>query len=390
MKEISEIEEENVYDGAEPRITKPFDPSKIKLDIATVNLLALINELENDEINLSPDFQRATDVWDSKEKSRLIESILLGLPLPSFYFNEDEGGNTRSVIDGVQRLCAIRDFVLGKEENGERTYLKLEGLQFLKQYEGLTFADLTRPDVRRIHSMKITTNTLGYETPSEVKLIIFQRVNSAGIPLTQQEMRHAINQGIPADFIRELSENPSFLRATANKIKTKRMLDRDFINRYIAFYCAFDDYDGNLDNFMNEQMKAIKLYSEEKKKEIVETFEKAMDTCYAIFGEKAFRKINKNGDYSKISKSLFDSLGVCIAWLSDEERLELEHRKEDVRASLANLFKDDEFGNRLSNGTGQIKNVKYRFNKIQEMLYQILDKPMPISDVSNTLFDSNM
>ena len=390
MKEISEIEEENVYDGAEPRITKPFDPSKIKLDIATVNLLALINELENDEINLSPDFQRATDVWDSKEKSRLIESILLGLPLPSFYFNEDEGGNTRSVIDGVQRLCAIRDFVLGKEENGERTYLKLEGLQFLKQYEGLTFADLTRPDVRRIHSMKITTNTLGYETPSEVKLIIFQSVNSAGIPLTQQEMRHAINQGIPADFIRELSENPSFLRATANKIKTKRMLDRDFINRYIAFYCAFDDYDGNLDNFMNEQMKAIKLYSEEKKKEIVETFEKAMDTCYAIFGEKAFRKINKNGDYSKISKSLFDSLGVCIAWLSDEERLELEHRKEDVRASLANLFKDDEFGNRLSNGTGQIKNVKYRFNKIQEMLYQILDKPMPISDVSNTLFDSNM
>ncbi len=390
MKEFSEIEEENVYDGAEPRITKPFDPSKIKLDIATVNLLALINELENDEINLSPDFQRATDVWDSKEKSRLIESILLGLPLPSFYFNEDEGGNTRSVIDGVQRLCAIRDFVLGKEENGERTYLKLEGLQFLKQYEGLTFADLTRPDVRRIHSMKITTNTLGYETPSEVKLIIFQRVNSAGIPLTQQEMRHAINQGIPADFIRELSENPSFLRATANKIKTKRMLDRDFINRYIAFYCAFDDYDGNLDNFMNEQMKAIKLYSEEKKKEIVETFEKAMDTCYAIFGEKAFRKINKNGDYSKISKSLFDSLGVCIAWLSDEERLELEHRKENVRASLANLFKDDEFGNRLSNGTGQIKNVKYRFNKIQEMLYQILDKPMPISDVSNTLFDSNM
>lgn len=390
MKENSDIEEENVYDGVEPRITKPFNPSKIKLDIATVNLLALINELENDEINLSPDIQRATDVWDSKEKSRLIESILLGLPLPSFYFNEDEGGNTRSVIDGVQRLCAIRDFVLGKEENGQRTYLKLEGLQFLKQYEGLTFADLTRPDVRRIHSMKITTNTLGYETPSEVKLIIFQRVNSAGIPLTQQEMRHAINQGVPADFIRELSENSSFLRATANKINTKRMLDRDFINRYIAFYCAFDDYDGNLDNFLNEQMKAIKLYSEEKKKEIVKTFEKAMDTCYAIFGEKAFRKINKNGDYSKISKSLFDSLGVCIAWLSDEERSELEYRKEEVQSSLANLFKDDEFGNRLSNGTGQIKNVKYRFKKIQEMLYQILDKPMPISDMSNTLFDSNV
>lgn len=69
MKEISEIDNEKVYDdGFEPNITKPFDPSKIKLDISTVNLLSLINELENDEINLTPDFQRATDVWDSKER----------------------------------------------------------------------------------------------------------------------------------------------------------------------------------------------------------------------------------------------------------------------------------------------------------------------------------
>lgn len=381
-----DVEEEKLYIGEETNITKPFDPSKIELKIETVNLLSLIDELENEEINLSPDFQRATDVWDDTKKSRLIESILLGLPLPSFYFNEDEGGMTRSVIDGVQRLCAIRDFILGKEVDGIFRFLVLENLQFLKQYEGKKFSDLTRPDIRRIHSMRVTTNTLGYQTPSEVKLIIFQRVNSAGVPLTEQEMRHALNQGIPADFIRALSENKSFLRATSNKIKPKRMLDRDFINRFVAFFCGYNDYDGNLDNFLNEQMKAIKLYSEERKAEITTAFERAMDVCFIIFGDKAFRKINKNGDYSKISKSLFDSLGVCIAWLSDEEQEELIQKKAFVQASLSELFKDEEFGNRLSNGTGQIKNVRYRFNKIQEMLYRILNKPIQINKNDISLF----
>ena len=373
MKKISEVENEKVYeDGFEPNITKPFDPSKIKLDISTVNLLSLINELENDEINLSPDFQRATDVWDTKEKSRLIESILLGLPLPSFYFNEDEGGNTRSVIDGVQRLCAIRDFVLGKEQNGKRTYLKLEGLQFLKQYEGLTFTDLTRPDVRRIHNMKITTNTLGYETPSEVKLIIFQRVNSAGIPLTHQEMRHALNQGLPAEYIKRLSESEAFLRATNRKINRKRMQDRDFVNRFIAFYCGYNDYDGNLDIFLNDQMGALNKYSTQRLNEISLAFEKAMDTCYLIFGDGAFRKVNRKGKYSKISKSLFDSLSVNIAWLSDTQRDQLICKKDQVQQALRDLFQNKEFENRLSNGTGKLPNVRYRFEQIDNMLKNVL------------------
>ncbi|MCM1451802.1 MAG: DUF262 domain-containing protein [Clostridium sp.] len=371
---MSEIDDEVIYeDGFEPSITKPFDPSKIKLDISTVNLLSLINELENEEINLSPDFQRATDVWDSTKKSRLIESILLGLPLPSFYFNEDEGGNTRSVIDGVQRLCAIRDFVLGKDVDGKRVFLKLKNLQFLKQYEGMTFGDLSRPDIRRIHSLKITTNTLGYQTPSEVKLVIFQRVNSAGEPLTDQEMRHALNQGLPANFIKKLSESEAFIRATSRKINSRRMLDRDFVNRFIAFFCGYEHYDGNLDIFLNDQMGALKGYSDRKLNFIAVAFEKAMDTCYEIFGDWSFRKINKNGKYSKISKSLFDSLSVNIAWLTDDQRSELICKKDKVQQALQKLFQNEEFGYRLSSGTGKLSNVKYRFGQIDAMLKNVLN-----------------
>ena len=109
-----EIEDVNGVDNNN-EITNPFNPNEIDVDIATVNLGSLIEQLENEEIDLKPDFQRAADVWDATKKSRLIESVLLGLPLPSFYFSEDAVTKKLIVIDGLQRLCAFTDFILKKE-----------------------------------------------------------------------------------------------------------------------------------------------------------------------------------------------------------------------------------------------------------------------------------
>ncbi len=94
----------------------------------------------------------------------------------------------------------------------------------------------------------------------------------------------------------------------------------------------------------------------------------------AIFGDSAFRKINKNGELSKISKSLFDSLSVCMAWLTDNERSVLIDRKRRVKKSLSVLFQNEDFARRLSNGTGKIPNVRYRFEEIGQMLERILDE----------------
>lgn len=110
-----EIEDLNGNESSEV-ITKPFNPNDIDVDISTVNLGSLIEQLENDEIDLQPDFQRAADVWNNVKKSRLIESILLGLPLPSFYFSEDPRSQKLSIIDGLQRICAIRDFILKEND----------------------------------------------------------------------------------------------------------------------------------------------------------------------------------------------------------------------------------------------------------------------------------
>lgn len=369
IQDNQEVEVENLNGGkSTEEITKPFNPNEIDVDISTVNLGSLIDQLENDEIDLQPDFQRVTDVWDNVKKSRLIESILLGLPLPSFYFSEDPVSQKLSIIDGLQRICAIRDFVLEKENP-----LKLEGLQFLKNFDGFTFSQLARPEVKRIKSLKITMNTLRKGTPLDVKYIIFQRVNTAGVPLTPQEMRHALNQGPAAIFIKELADMESFKKATNYSVESKRMQDRDFVNRFIAFYIGYQDYMGDLDMFLNDKMGELNKMTSEQRDDIRVSFDKAMKCCYEIFKKDTFRKRYKQEDRRKpISKSVYDALSVNIAWLSDEERKLLLKNTEAFKAGMIRLFNDERFNFSISTGTGQKYNVDLRFTMVKSLIKEII------------------
>lgn len=363
------VEVENLNGGkSTEEIIKPFNPNEIDVDISTVNLGSLIDQLENDEIDLQPDFQRVTDVWDNVKKSRLIESILLGLPLPSFYFSEDPVSQKLSIIDGLQRICAIRDFVLEKENP-----LKLEGLQFLKNFEGFTFSQLARPEVKRIKSLKITMNTLRKGTPLDVKYIIFQRVNTAGVPLTPQEMRHALNQGPAAIFIKELADMESFKKATNYSVESKRMQDRDFVNRFIAFFIGYQDYMGDLDMFLNDKMGELNKMTSEQRDDIRVSFDKAMKCCYEIFKKDTFRKRYKQEDRRKpISKSVYDTLSVNIAWLSDEERKLLLKNTEAFKAGMIRLFNDKKFDFSITTGTGKKYNVEQRFTMVKSLIKEII------------------
>lgn len=363
------VEEEDLNGGKSMEvITKPFNPNEIDVDISTVNLGSLIDQLENDEIDLQPDFQRVTDVWDNVKKSRLIESILLGLPLPSFYFSEDPVSQKLSIIDGLQRICAIRDFVLEKEDP-----LKLEGLQFLKNFEGLTYSQLARPEVKRIKSLKITMNTLRKGTPLDVKYIIFQRVNTAGVPLTPQEMRYALNQGPAAIFIKELADMESFKKATNYSVESKRMQDRDFANRFVAFFIGYQDYTGDLDMFLNDKMGELNKMTPAQRDDIRISFDKAMKCCYEIFKKDTFRKRYKREDRRKpISKAVYDTLSVNIAWLSDEEQHLLLKNAEAFKAGMIRLFNDEKFNFSISTGTGQKYNVEQRFTMVKSLIKEII------------------
>ena len=345
-------------------IVEPFDPSKIDVDISNVNLGSLLDQLQNNEIELAPDFQRASDIWDKTKKSRLIESILLGLPLPSFYFNEDANTGKLSIIDGLQRICALKDFIFEKKHP-----LRLENLQFLKEYNGLSYDELSRPDIRRINGLKITINTLRKSTPEKVKYILFQRVNTSGVPLEPQEMRHALNQGTAARFIKQLATEEAFRRATCYSVRTKRMEDCDFANRFVAFYLGLSEYNGDLDSFMNERMGRLNTMTPDQLSDIRNAFVSSMKTCYSIFDYDTFRRRKSVADRRRpISKAVYDSLSVNVAWLNADERKLLISRRNLFKAKMLELFNNEKFDQAISTGTATRYSVNIRFDMIKEII----------------------
>lgn len=358
-----------VEDLGQEIITKPYDPEKIKIDHQNVNLGFLLEKLEYNEIDLMPDFQREGDLWDNIKKSQLIESILLGLPLPSFYFSVDAKTDKWQVVDGLQRLSTFQAFWVKKT-------LKLEGLEFLDSYDGKSFSDLTRADLRKISGFKVNLYVIEKETPKEAKFLIFKRVNTGGLILTPQEMRHALNQGIPADFIKELSQLESFKKATDYRIPSKRQEDRDFVNRFIAFYLLGyeEGYKGELDAFLNDGMAKLEQISIEERNNVKSDFKDAMEISYKIFGNDAFRKrYDLNERRKPISKAVFDSISVNIAWLSKQDKAELLNKKDLIKHELINLFNSDErFHRSITTATGQKANVVYRFERIKTLFNEVL------------------
>lgn len=346
----------------------PFDPNNIDVDISTVNLGSMLEQLEYGEIDLQPEFQRASGVWSDVKKSRLIESIILGLPLPSFYFSEDATSNKLIIIDGLQRLCSLKEFCIDKT-------LVLKDLQFLTNLDGMSYDEMDRTQIRRLKSLKITINTLRKRTPTNVKYVIFQRVNTAGEPLNKQEVRNALYQGKATHLLNTMATSSSFIRVTLGKVPTKRMADRDLVNRYLAFYLKKDEYDGALDQFMGETtLGYVNKLNDNQIQTIYHTFEKTMDLCWDLFGGKAFRRPNpkKEGSYLKLNKAIFEVISVSLALLNNDEQATLIKNKNYFVTQLDSLLRDELFIQSITSGTAKVPQVEYRFNKIDSLIKTIL------------------
>ena len=163
---------------------KPYDPELIDVRDSPISVFQAYTMILDKDINLSPDFQRNV-VWDSKRKSRLIESILLRIPIPVFYFSQGKNGKL-SVVDGLQRLTAIKSFMDNE--------LKLSELEYLTELNGLTYADLQKKyDLywRRFKLTKLSANIIQPGSPTKVRYDIFRRLNTGGRPLNNQELRIA-------------------------------------------------------------------------------------------------------------------------------------------------------------------------------------------------------
>lgn len=372
----AEIEDDILDDITEEAIHKeiqvPFDPNKIKIRTDPSTIGQIKSDLEHKIINLNTDFQRLPDLWDENKKSRFIESLLLRLPIPAFYFNEADD-NTIEVVDGLQRISTIKQFMVDKK-------LKLKNLEFLKdEFDGKFYEDLPYIYQRRILTFPITTYIIEKGTPNEVKFNIFKRVNTGGLELTAQEIRHAINQGEPATLLAELVnkntvEGKSFHLATDYKMSnSKRMEDRDFANRFVAFYLIdFSAYKPDLDTFLNNGLAQVKLEPNAIPR-LKRDFKKSMDLAYYIFANDAFRKRLSIKDNRKpINKSIFDALSVMFAKLSDQEVEVLKKRKAIFRKRFVQLNNDLLFLRAITQGTAQKESVVKRFQEIDKIIKQTL------------------
>ncbi|MCU0289067.1 MAG: DUF262 domain-containing protein [Acidobacteria bacterium] len=350
-------------------LKEPFDPKKIDITVKPLLIDSLIKRMKSNppRIDLNTEFQRRGNLWGETSQSRLIESLMVRIPIPAFYFDGTDDNNWK-IVDGLQRLTTLKRFIIDKE-------LILQDLEFLALYNGCDFDELPPYQQGRIEETQITAYIINPGTPEDVKYNIFKRVNTGGLVLKPQEIRHALNQGIPADFIKNLTKLPEFIKATQNSLfERKRMEDEDFVIRFIAFYHDYENYQSDLDDYLNRAMGNLKKISEQEREQIKNDFIKAMDTSYKIFGEYAFMKRFDINDHKRLlNKALFDTWSVNLAHLSIDNIANLILKKEIVNNRFIELMnRDTDFVNSITTGTGKITAVKKRFSEIKKLINECL------------------
>lgn len=360
---------EDIDETSDADLKKPFDPKKIDITVRPLIIDSLIKRMKSvpPRIDLSTEFQRRGNLWKEDAQSRLIESLLVRIPLPAFYFDGSNDDDWK-VVDGLQRLTTLKRFIIDKD-------LKLQDLEFLDKYNNYGFDDLPLFLRGRIEETQITVYIINPGTPQDVKYNIFRRINTGGLILKPQEIRHALNQGIPSEYVKELAELPEFKKATHELlVDHKRMEDRDFVTRFIAFYQGYGKYQPDLDDFLNKAMANLNKLTEEKRQQMKEDFIKAMKAAFNIFGDYAFRKIFV-GDKRKapLNKALFDTWAVNLSQLPEQNIETLISRKETLINKFSDLIeKDKDFYNSITISTGKINAVKTRFSKIEDLLKERL------------------
>ena len=339
---------------------KPFDPKKVDIAIQTPNLGSLITRLENNEIDLMPEFQRELNLWSKQAQSRLIESILIRLPIPAFYFDASDEEKWQ-VVDGLQRLCAINNFVVKKD-------LALTNLEFLVDYEGCTFEQLPRSYSRRIDEFQTSVYLIKAGTPTLMKYSLFNRINTGGLKLTPQEIRHAMSQsvrnGAASSFLTEIVKHDSFQKVVSNK--NNRMIHQELVLRHMAFtLLGTENYKSSLPRFLDSAMIELGKIDFHQRVRLSANFLSAMELAHEIFGHHAFkRSLAGNTSNKVINKPLFESLSVCLAKTDEFTRSTLIENKDEFKLIFTDLLKNSDFETAITRSTANTESVQNRMRMI--------------------------
>lgn len=336
----------------------PLDELAIRDERRTTS--DVIRRVKNDRFVLDPDFQRGF-VWDRNKQSRLIESILLRIPLPVFYVAEDDAGRL-VVVDGRQRLTTLLNFL----DNNLALQLKDR-----PELDGKRFDNLDVRLQNRVEDCQLLFYIIDRSVPERARLDIFERVNGGEV-LTRQQMRNAIYNGPATAFLRKEAETALFREATGGSLNVQKMQDREMINRFCSFWLLdLDDYRGDMDEWLANGLEMMNKANPEKLEQLRSEFRRAMQNNLTVFGRQAFRKHrSRNQARSIVNASLFDVMSTRFAQYSE---VTVVNKADLLRKKFYALMDDDDFIRAITYGTNSTKSVYLRFYIADEMFQEVFD-----------------
>ncbi|MBR6834429.1 MAG: DUF262 domain-containing protein [Oscillospiraceae bacterium] len=368
-KFILENEEELKAEYGE--LSYPLDG--LKIDKNTYSFYELKRKYDSDYRNLilDSDFQR-NNVWKIQSKIELVESVLMTLPLPVFYFSQDYHGRL-IVVDGRQRLTSVFEYM-----NNE---FPLKGLKILKEFEGCKFRDLKPVYRNRIEDAQIITYIIMPQTPERVKFDIFARVNRNGLKLNKQEIRNALYQGEATRLLKFIVESSIFIEATGNAfVKDKRMKDRYLVSRFWALYLYHNNklkdlngspyyYRGDMDEMISYALNWVNRSLKPSSDEIKQITLLCLNKSFYLLGEDAFRR-SFEGKKFPVNMNIFETVMMIMNSILDFEVCD--------RKSAARIIKDflssDEFIENIGDHRDSTLKLEWRLKMADEIGRSIRNK----------------
>ncbi|MBN0047453.1 DUF262 domain-containing protein [Streptomyces actuosus] len=355
-------------------ISAPFRPESISIRTETTTVDLLLSRLREGMLDLAPDFQRRSGIWSDRAQSRLIESLLLRIPISNFHMAQGDEDKW-AVVDGVQRLTAIARFMEPKLTG--LGPLALRDMDYLWQLDGSTYQDLTGRLKIRLRETQLTVHIMQQGTPEKVKYNVFSRINTGGMPLSPQELRHALVSGTVRTFLADLAEDPAFGEATRWSVSDARMADREMVLRFLAFRLTnpVAHTEKDFDKFLIDAMYRINTFTEERREQLAREFRVAMGCARDLFGDHAFRKWRGGKrSSSAVNKALFEAVSVNLALLDDQERGRLVASRAKVHDRFFELMDNWDFDRSISVGTGDPARIRTRFQEVARLFRGVAEQ----------------
>ncbi len=358
-----DIKFDDQYSQEEAPIEIPREIRKINTQAYDKSVSDIVNMIKDGDINLNPEYQR-NYIWDNKKASMLIESIILNVPIPVIYVSQ-EADDTWTVIDGLQRLNSLKRFF-------DRDF-KLSGLELLSDLNKSDVHTLAPKALRILKNGLLRVIVISHDSHEDIKYDVFMRLNRGSVKLNEQELRNCLYRGAFNELLKSLCNNEYMLALMNIKEPHKRMIDCELILRFFSLRENWspekgggspDDegvsnYRGRIKNFLNNFMRQNQHSSKENLDQMSSCFNDAIKKVYDIFGAKAFRRINEDGEFeSSLNRAIMDSLLVSFSFIPYERLLE---RKEDIVNHFYDLAKSDQlFKDSITIGTSDKRVLNYR------------------------------